>query len=514
METGCCIFSAFKKCYLGCLHTTGSTTAATSQSIGVTCRRCRLHILVLTHRCYVANLLHVQRSQTSSFSQVPIDQALEQSINRDTKSQGGIIGFTLSPGAVDRWMLTIHLCAAFTAACNTKAGLCFLEPTHQALQKSSIQRNLDALKKVEETLQSWVNLLAESDGLFSLSSSGVLAPAEVEHDLIHAHEKGREAMVSFFRNRLLSSKINFYDTLHAMSLKTFSSLCKSTPVATGERQAVVRADWNLFARLAMVAQTRNLNMRQVLSYELGPLPLSIASPDGGLAKTAKSKLLPLLEGSIPAVEDIPSTATLLVDGMATLQTTIVRGGTFADMARQVFTQITSGLLPGGRVDFVVDQYRLESIKNLERQNRSVAGGLLVKINRPDQKLPSWKKYLAVSANKVAVVEFLLAQWKEPQYAARLLYRSLYVCHGNQCDLLTSLDGLQVLSFSVEALTSSQEEADTRLFLHAHHAAQNGASTIIISSPIPTLPCLGVPMLADCSQPSSFFTLERSIANAS
>ena len=332
----------------------------------------------------------MQRSQTSSFSQVPVDQALEQSINRDTKSQGGIIGFTLSRGAVDRWMLTIHSRAAFNAACNTRAGLSFPEPTYQALEKSSIQRSLDALKKVEETLQSWVNPFAESDGLFSLSS-GVLAPAEVEHDLNHAHEKGREAMVTFFRNRLLSSKINFYDTLHAMSLKTFSCLCMSTPVATGERQAFVRADRNLFAWLTVVAQTRDLNMRQVLSYELGPVPLSIASPDGGLAKTARSKLLPLLERSIPAVEDIPLTATLLVDGMATPQTTIVGGGTFADMARPVFAQITSGLLPGGRVDFVVDQCRPVSIKNLERQNRSASGGLLVNINRPDQKLPAWKK---------------------------------------------------------------------------------------------------------------------------
>ena len=84
-------------------------------------------------------------------------------------------------------------------------------------------------------------------------------------------------------------------------------------VAPGERQAVVRADWNISARLAVVAQTRNLNMSQVLFYELGPLPLSIASPDGGLAKTAKSELLPLWEGSIPAVEVIPPPAGIWLD---------------------------------------------------------------------------------------------------------------------------------------------------------------------------------------------------------
>ena len=49
-------------------------------------------------------------------------------------------------------MLAIHLRAALTAACNTMTGLSFLEPTHQALQKSSNQRSLNALK-VEETVQ-------------------------------------------------------------------------------------------------------------------------------------------------------------------------------------------------------------------------------------------------------------------------------------------------------------------------------------------------------------------------
>ena len=111
--------------------------------------------------------------------------------------------------------------------------------------------------------------------------------------------------------------------------------------------------------------------------------MSIASPDGGLAKTAKSELLPLQEEAFQQWRSSPR----------------------RDMARQVFLQITNGLVPGDRVDFVIDQYSPVSIKNLERQSRSVAGGLLVTINRPDQKLPAWKKYLAVSANKVAVAEF-------------------------------------------------------------------------------------------------------------
>ena len=58
-----------------------------------------------------------------------------------------------------------------------------------------------------------------------------------------------------------------------------------------------------FARLAVVAQSRSLDMRSVLHYELGPVPWSLATPDGGLVKTDKSCLLHLLESGTLPMED-------------------------------------------------------------------------------------------------------------------------------------------------------------------------------------------------------------------
>ena len=58
----------------------------------------------------------VQRSQ-NSFAQVPVDLSIEQSINRDTKTKGGIVGCSLKPGAVHRWVLTAHDRAGITASC-------------------------------------------------------------------------------------------------------------------------------------------------------------------------------------------------------------------------------------------------------------------------------------------------------------------------------------------------------------------------------------------------------------
>ena len=53
------------------------------------------------------------------------------------------------------------------------------------------------------------------------------------------------------------------------------------------------------------------------------------------------------------------------------------------------------------MDFVVDRYLPLSIKSSERERRAAASMLRVKINQPDQRLPNWKKFLAVSDNKTA-----------------------------------------------------------------------------------------------------------------
>ena len=42
----------------------------------------------------------VQRSHASPFLQIPIDQTTEQTINRDTKTKGGIVVFSLNRVAV------------------------------------------------------------------------------------------------------------------------------------------------------------------------------------------------------------------------------------------------------------------------------------------------------------------------------------------------------------------------------------------------------------------------------
>eukprot|EP00117_Sycon_ciliatum_P049027 scpid6314/ scgid34826/ len=54
----------------------------------------------------------VQRSE-NPFAQVASDLAIEQTINRSSKTTGGIIGISLNPSAVQRWVMTAHDRARF-----------------------------------------------------------------------------------------------------------------------------------------------------------------------------------------------------------------------------------------------------------------------------------------------------------------------------------------------------------------------------------------------------------------
>ena len=74
------------------------------------------------------------------------------------------------------------------------------------------------------------------------------------------------------------------------------------------QEVVLHADHHLMARFLVVTQTRKMDLRQGLSYELGPIPWSIATVHGALVKTLRSTLLLLLEKNVPPDEVIPDGA--------------------------------------------------------------------------------------------------------------------------------------------------------------------------------------------------------------
>ncbi|XP_065197855.1 uncharacterized protein LOC135829379 [Sycon ciliatum] len=436
----------------------------------------------------------VQRSD-NPFAQVPSDQAIEQSINRATKTVGGIIGFSRHPATVQRWVLTAHDRAAVADVCSEHCGMDSgteeRDTLHKECQTGRMARDENDVVSVVETVSKFLNPFA-SDGEEPLPltqfASGIEAPHDVAQDLLHAESRGHKAFTAFLSERLLSgaSEKQFHDPLKKLQLKTFT-LKKQKKKTPGSGQAeILRSDRSTFSRIALIAQTRQMDMRHVLSYPLGPLPWALATTSGSLVKTSKSALLPLLtDKAIVDDSTHPHDGALIVDAMALLRSmkTSSLPSTFAEYAECILDRLCKFFARYARVDFVVDTYRDMSIKNLERSSRAASGTLRQHITGADQRLPrQFAKFLAVGDNKEELIAFLAVQWQRPAMVEKVPeQRELVVTSGSSCVMIKRQAGATSV-VPVPDLECSHEEADTRLLLHASHAGSAGYPTVTVKSP--------------------------------
>ena len=379
--------------------------------------------------------LHVR--STNAFSSVAVDQAIEQTMNEKSKTTGGIVGFSTQPGAVQQWVVNAHQRAEITENTLDMAGLSSLSvvSSHKEAATSRLQKDEQAVQSVLAVLSSWPNpFTADADQPLSNISSGVAAPADVSHDLLSAYDIGEKQLHSFVKDRLVmeanaaaevcpvesnsagddpvSTVTPFHDPISKLKLKSFKSLVKASRVKVQGKDVIVRADCSFFSRLLVVAQSRAMDLREVFQYSLGPVPWSLATPDGQMAKTTKSTLLQLLEKDCDPIEVVPNDAVWVVDAMALLQSITNVPRTFGELAEAVFTMATTSFATHGpRVDLVCDQYPDVSITASEQSRRAASGSLIVNITHSLQKCPTqWQKFLSLGKNKMALIDYLINEW--------------------------------------------------------------------------------------------------------
>ena len=162
----------------------------------------------------------VQRTTEHGFAQLPIDQTIEQTLNRSTKTKGGIVGFSLKKNAVQRWLLIAHSRALFVDKCRMMTGKKGDNRLHKETGKSRIKRDEEDVRKVMEVVSNWTNPFEPLEELASLSS-GCVVTETIKSDLLVAKDKGTEALTAFVDDRLLSDSVGFFDPLPKLRLGTF-----------------------------------------------------------------------------------------------------------------------------------------------------------------------------------------------------------------------------------------------------------------------------------------------------
>ena len=334
---------------------------------------------------------------------------------------------------------------------------------HKELAPGRIKKDMEAVEKGINLLENVFTNPWNGRDLTSLST-GIEATTEVRDSLLGAKNGGFSACLDFISTRCSSSpKLDFFDPLPKSKYKTFKDLKKVVKVSAKDRVLPLKMDRTLFARMALSGQFRKIDLKTVFMYPLGPLPWSLADAYGLLRKTNKAQLFKKLEKNVPALERHPTNVSNVYDTMAILQKLkLPAGATFRLMAEKVFSAVTNNT--SRRIDVVFDIYPDISIKNAERSKRSARSeSVRYKNILPGHPIKSWSKFLTVSSNKTEVVKFLVTEWKRDGFTYKLVNRSLFVTHNEECWKLQSSS----ISL-VPELKCSHEEADTRMILHAKH----------------------------------------------
>ena len=216
--------------------------------------------------------------------------SLEQSINLDSKKRGGIVGIIQRSEVLDRWFLTSHEQAAIKSA--TK--MCAIQDservgTHKETGQARLQQDEADVQKLLDTFKSGlatnpfdVDALEEGEcqPLINIIS-GVLLPQPMTAALVASKTTGREQLKTFISKRLDTNEASFWDTLPHGNIKTLSFMSrKKTTKSAKDKAATATADRNVFGRLLIVAKARDVNLKDVLGYELLYVPYALAHSDG------------------------------------------------------------------------------------------------------------------------------------------------------------------------------------------------------------------------------------------
>ena len=261
----------------------------------------------------------VQIGSSNPFGRIPVDQAIEETVNKYTQTPGGTKGFSLKHGADTRYYLTSEYRSKFLRQLRCMIGRHGYQVNHSDL-------NLPRIRRDEADVQSLVQLMETSrlnrfgpdqDKFVSLSPSTV-APPNVANDLLEAHRIGEEAYQSFKRERLevSSPKMQFHDKMTKKKLKTFSDIRKKSRNQPETKHAALMANRKLFGHMVLVAQSRVLPMSDVLVHPLGPVSWALANGDESLHKTNKAALARVLEKMVFLAEVIPEPSATIIDGIS------------------------------------------------------------------------------------------------------------------------------------------------------------------------------------------------------
>ena len=149
------------------------------------------------HKEFLAGNFSVKR-KLGSFNKVPSDQVIEQTIKKDQKGSGGIVGFSTSENTVQRWIVSNHIISRILSDFQELLDLLGEYNKCKNVLACRIKLDKDKVKYSYDLITSWL------------------------HDLLQAEKIGRNQLQDFVAEGIESNKKSFYAPIKQNKLQTFS----------------------------------------------------------------------------------------------------------------------------------------------------------------------------------------------------------------------------------------------------------------------------------------------------
>ena len=144
------------------------------------------------HQQFMQGGYSVQVGSQSPFYRIPVDQTIEETVNRDTQRAGGTKGFSLKRAAVERYYLTSECRSMYLKQLRRMVGRGMSHLSHPDLLMPRITWDEADVQSIEKLLEDdWTNPFDQNETEFVSISTGTLSPLDVARDLLDAHKNWR-----------------------------------------------------------------------------------------------------------------------------------------------------------------------------------------------------------------------------------------------------------------------------------------------------------------------------------
>ena len=315
-----------------------------------------------------------------------VDKTIEETFMKHAKSHGGsggcgagLTGIMSNFNAYQRWVKTTHERAQYVDVTYAKADMKADSQgcgRHKDLGRTEIQRSERRVSRTIDAINSFTSPfdVPDHEKLYCISS-GVPATLPIEKDIMRAEDAGRQAKEAFIADRLEKNQ-HFFEPVKKIKLKTFQSTVKTVKLKTAQNKIITYRQHSSVAIQLLVKSQPNktVNIEELIKYPLSPVPYSLGTADGYMAKTDKSKGFQYL---IKEVEDtqlpVDEDTLIIQDGNAMFHAMIDVPQNFLEISRRIFDRMPR------KVDFVfsTDMYQEGSIKEMERERRGSSDKLII-----------------------------------------------------------------------------------------------------------------------------------------